>query len=65
MERAAEFIRRAVGNRQEWIVFLTGLTAHPVCREVLKKEVPQLWSEAEQLLNADSREEELRKKLQG
>lgn len=65
MERAAEFIRRAVGNRQEWIVFLTGLTEHPVCREVLKKEVPQLWSEAEQLLNADSREEELRKKLQG
>ena len=64
MEHAAGFIRRAFGDRQELIVFLTGLTEHPVCREVLKREEPRLWSEARQLLNADSREEELRKKLQ-
>lgn len=65
MEHAAGFIRRIFGKRQELVIFLTGLTEHSVCQEVLKKEEPKLWFEAEKLLSADSREEELRKKLQG
>lgn len=64
MEHAAGFIRRIFGKRQELVIFLTGLTEHSVCQEVLKKEEPKLWFEAEKLLSADSREEELRKKLQ-
>ena len=63
MQNAADFIRRAFGEKQEMVVFLTGLTEHPVCRRVLKDKLPQLWTGAEQLLSADEREARLRARL--
>ena len=65
MENAAEFIRESFGENQELIVFFTGLTEHSVCGGVLKKELPDLQARAEELLGADAREEELRRKLLG
>lgn len=65
MEHTVEFVRRAFGERQELIVFLTGLTEHPVCADVMKKELPGFWKQAEYFLGADSREEEIRRRLQG
>ena len=65
MENAAEFICQSFGENQELIVFLTGLTEHSVCGGVLKKELPDLQARAEELLGADAREEELRRKLLG
>ena len=65
MEHTVEFVRRAFGERQELIVFLTGLTEHPVCADVMKKELPGFWKQAEHFLGADSREEELRRRLKG
>ena len=64
MEHASAFIREAFGDGQELTVLLTGFTEHPVCRELMKRECPELWQEAGRQLDAEGREEELRRKLQ-
>lgn len=63
MKNGAAFIRKVFGEKQELVIFLTGLREQPVCRKVLKEEIPELWKEAENLLDAGNRETELRKKL--
>ena len=64
MEHASAFLRGVFGEGQELTVLLTGLTEHPVCRELMKRECPELWQEAGRQLDAEGREEELRRKLQ-
>lgn len=63
MGNGAAFVRGAFGEKQELVIYLTGLREHPVCKRVLKEALPDLFSGAEQLLNAGSREKELRKRL--
>lgn len=63
MEHGAAFVRGAFGEKQELVIYLTGLREHPVCKRLLKESLPELSGEAEQLLNAGSREEELRRRL--
>ena len=63
MKNGTAFVREAFGEKQELVIYLTGLREHPVCKKILKEELPELYSEAEQLLNAGSREEELRSRL--
>lgn len=63
MKNGAAFVREAFGEKQELVIFLTGLREQPVCSRVLQEELPELSGEAKKLLSADSREEELRKKL--
>lgn len=63
MQNGAAFVREAFGKKQELVIFLTGLREQPVCSRVLQEELPELSGEAKKLLSADSREEELRKKL--
>lgn len=63
MQNGAAFVREAFGEKQELVILLTGLREQPVCSRVLQEELGELSGEAEKLLSADSREEELRKKL--
>ena len=63
MKNGAVFVREAFGKKQELVIFLTGLREQPVCSRVLQEELGELSGEAEKLLSADSREEELRKRL--
>ncbi len=63
MEYGAAFVREAFGEKQELIIYLTGIREHSVCKRVLKEALPILSSEAESLLNAGGREEELRRRL--
>lgn len=63
MQNGAAFVREAFGKKQELVIFLTGLREQPVCGKILQEELPELSGEAKKLLSADSREEELRKKL--
>lgn len=63
MKNGAGFIRKTFGEKQELVIFLTGLREQPVCKKVLQEELPELFAEAEGLLNAGKREEELRKRL--
>lgn len=63
MQNGAAFVREAFGEKQELVIFLTGLREQPVCGKILQEELPELSGEAKKLLSADSREEELRKKL--
>lgn len=63
MKNGAAFVREAFGKKQELVIFLTGLREQPVCGKILQEELPELSGEAKKLLSADSREEELRKKL--
>ncbi len=63
MKNGAGFIRKTFGEKQELVIFLTGLREQLVCKKVLQEELPELFAEAEGLLNAGKREEELRKRL--
>ena len=63
MENGAAFVRGAFGEKQELVIFLTGLREQPVCSRVLKEELGELSGEAEDFLNAEEKEEELRRKL--
>lgn len=63
MQNGAAFVREAFGKKQELVILLTGLREQPVCSRVLQEELGELSGEAKKLLSADSREEELRKKL--
>ena len=63
MQNGAAFVREAFGEKQELVILLTGLREQPVCGKILQEELPELSGEAKKLLSADSREEELRKKL--
>lgn len=63
MQNGAAFVREAFGKKQELVILLTGLREQPVCGKILQEELPELSGEAKKLLSADSREEELRKKL--
>lgn len=63
MKNGAAFVREAFGKKQELVILLTGLREQPVCGKILQEELPELSGEAKKLLSADSREEELRKKL--
>ena len=63
MKNGAVFVREAFGKKQELVILLTGLREQPVCSRVLQEELGELSGEAEKLLSADSREEELRKRL--
>lgn len=63
MQNGAAFVREAFGKKQELVIFLTGLREQPVCGKILQEELSELSGEAKKLLSADSREEELRKKL--
>ena len=63
MKNGAAFVREAFGEKQELVILLTGLREQPVCGKILQEELPELSGEAKKLLSADSREEELRKKL--
>ena len=62
MQNGAAFVREAFGEKQELVIFLTGIRERSVCAGILKRE-PELWTQAEQLLDADRREAELRKRL--
>ena len=62
IRNGAAFIKETFGERQELVIFLTGIREHSVCAEILKGE-PELLAQAEQLLGADRREAELRKRL--
>lgn len=62
MKNGAVFVREAFGKKQELVIFLTGLREHSVCTGILKGE-PELRTQTEQLLGADRREAELRKRL--
>ena len=64
MKNGAAFVREAFGKKQELVILLTGLREQPVCSRVLQEELGELSGEAEELLSADSREEELRKRLE-
>lgn len=64
LERTAAFVRRVFGDGQEWVVFLTGLAEHSVCREVIGRRLPGLQEQSDALLSADRREEALRKRLE-
>ena len=64
MQNGAAFVREAFGEKQELVIFLTGLREQPVCSKVLQEELGELSGEAEKLLSADCREEELRKRLE-
>ena len=63
MKNGAAFVREAFGKKQELVILLTGLREQPVCGKILQEELLELSGEAKKLLSADSREEELRKKL--
>ncbi len=63
MKNGTAFVREAFGEKQELVIYLTGLREQLVCGKILQEELPELSGEAEKLLSADSREEELRKKL--
>ena len=63
MKNGAAFVREAFGEKQELVILLTGLREQPVCGKILQEELQELSGEAKKLLSADSREEELRKKL--
>ena len=63
MKNGAAFVHEAFGKKQELVILLTGLREQPVCSRVLQEELGELSGEAEKLLSADSREEELRKRL--
>ena len=63
MQNGAAFVREAFGEKQELVILLTGLREQPVCSRVLQEELRELSGETKKLLSADSREEELRKKL--
>lgn len=62
MQNGAAFVREAFGEKQELVIFLTGIRERSVCAGILKRE-PELRTQAEQLLGADRREAELRKRL--
>ena len=62
MQNGAAFVREAFGEKQELVIFLTGIRERSVCAGILKRE-PELRTQAEQLLDADRREAELRKRL--
>ena len=64
IENTAAFVRRAFGEGQELVVFLTGLSEHSACRELIRRRLPELEEQSEALLFADRREEELRKRLE-
>lgn len=63
MQNGAAFVREAFGEKQELVIFLTGIRERSVCAGILKRE-PELRTQAEQLLGADRREAELRKRLE-
>ena len=63
MKNGAAFVRGAFGEKQELVIFLTGLREQPVCSRVLQEELGELAGKAEDFLNARGKEEELRRKL--
>ena len=63
MQNGAAFVCEAFGEKQELVIFLTGLREQPVCSRVLQEELGELSGEAEDFLNAGGKEEELRRKL--
>ena len=63
MQNGAAFVREAFGKKQELVILLTGIRERSVCAGILKRE-PELRTQAEQLLGADRREAELRKRLE-
>ena len=63
MKNGAAFVREAFGKKQELVILLTGIRERSVCAGILKRE-PELRTQAEQLLGADRREAELRKRLE-
>ena len=63
MQNGAAFVREAFGEKQELVIFLTGIRERSVCAGILKRE-PELRTQAEQLLGTDRREAELRKRLE-
>ena len=64
MKNGAAFVREAFGKKQELVILLTGIRERSVCAGILKREEPELRTQAEQLLGADRREAELRKRLE-
>lgn len=62
IRNGAAFIKETFGEKQELVIFLTGIRERSVCAGILKRE-PELRTQAEQLLGADRREAELRKRL--
>lgn len=42
MKNGAAFVRGAFGEKQELVIYLTGLREHPVCKRILKEELPEL-----------------------
>lgn len=63
IRNGAAFIKEIFGEKQELVIFLTGIRERSVCAGILKRE-PELRTQAEQLLGADRREAELRKRLE-
>ena len=63
IRNGATFIKETFGEKQELVIFLTGIRERSVCAGILKRE-PELRTQAEQLLGADRREAELRKRLE-
>ncbi|WP_440321399.1 ATP-binding protein [Laedolimicola sp.] len=63
IRNGAAFIKETFGEKQELVIFLTGIRERSVCAGILKRE-PELRTQAEQLLGADRREAELRKRLE-
>ena len=57
------FVRDAFGSGQESVIFLTGLMEHPGTGKLLKERLPEAYADAGQFLNADRKEELLRRQL--
>ena len=63
IRNGAAFIKETFGVILKLVIFLTGIRERSVCAGILKRE-PELRTQAEQLLGADRREAELRKRLE-
>ncbi len=58
-----DFVLRAFGKGQELVILLTGLMEHPGTGRLLKERLSDVYAQAAELLDADAREEALRRKL--
>ena len=65
LENGIEFVRKTFGEGQELVILLTGILEHPHTGKAMREELKEEYLKVTAFLNADSKEEELRRRISG
>ncbi len=65
LENGIEFVRKTFGEGQELVILLTGILEHPHTGKAMREELKEEYLKVAAFLNADSKEEELRRRISG